>query len=87
MAGKNGKTRVRVTVLRPSDNAENDSQMRTLWQASLRIGTNREAFYFREIADFSAAAKTAQKLLEQSLSARMVGAEITAVERVAHLWN
>lgn len=67
--------------------SESDGQMRTLWQASLRIGASREAFYFREIADFGAAAKTAQRLLEESLAARMVGAEITAVERVAHLWN
>lgn len=64
-----------------------DNQMRTLWRASLRIGTNRESFYFREIGDFGEAAKTAQRLLEASLSARMVGAEIIAVEREAILWN
>jgi hypothetical protein len=87
MAGNNGKNRQRTTVLRSGDDAENDGQMRTLWRASLRIGTNREAFYFREIADFGQAAKTAQKLLEASLSARMVGAEIVAVEREATLWN
>lgn len=61
--------------------------MRTLWRATMRIGTAKEAFYFRESENFTAAAVTASRLLEESLSARMVGAEIVAVEREARLWN
>ena len=65
-------------------------QLRTLWRARLRFagdGKAKEEFLFREQDDFSAAAVTAQQLLERSAAAHMAGAEIVAVERVAQLRN
>lgn len=64
-----------------------DNDMRTLWRARLRVGTQKTEFLFREGSDFEQASATAVKLLVSSPAANMTGAEIEAVERAGRLWN
>lgn len=71
-----------VKTRKPTE--EDDDHRRTLWRARLRP---KNEFMFRETADFNQAVRTAQKLLEESRAARMIDADIVAVERVAALWN
>jgi hypothetical protein len=61
--------------------------LRTLWEASLRIGDRKDSFLFRSTEEFEYSAYVAEELLQQSPAANMVGAHIVGIQRKARLWN
>lgn len=61
--------------------ATKSEKLRTLWKASLRVGTGKDEFLFRSTEEFTQASRVAQDLLDSSPSCQITGAVIVAVER------
>jgi len=76
-------------VFEPLDPVSQKNAMKTLWEAELafREGGRHQHMLFRSGEDFTEAAQTAQTLLEGSTGAKVSGATIISVKRVARLMN